>query len=460
MNQLLRVAVLCTFVGNISACHQALSENIAPQQVDITLSTIELLKLDIRSTQVQSPEEIVRACTIAIQDSHLQQRDREHLLQLRGLSYLTLRQPNLALVDLEECQAKNLSNPTQQWLYARALAQTGKVMLALTECKKLVKQHPEFSAGYATMGAILVGKQRFDEAILMLDHAIKLAPESQYPFHIRATAYLFQSRLKEALQDSNKSFQNQPDEFALAQSDLHLKRAQIYRVMKRFQESANDYSQVLKSRPDHFESHFGIWKAARIFRQFELAASQTDILLKLRPESADALYAATSTYPHIGRHRKAEELARKWVSRNPAAIQPRISLAVALDLADKDHEALQVLDQLILDRRLNEKPVEKAKAIAQKAWLLTTSRDQNIRNPNLAITLSEGLVGRQETAFTAHLIAAYAWAIQKNWPAAVQEIAKAKLTASNPIQELTLKRAEQDILQKRIQIAARPLELL
>jgi tetratricopeptide (TPR) repeat protein len=102
----------------------------------------------------------------------------------------------------------------------------GKLDEAIAECKKAIEIDPTFGNPYNDIGAYLIEKQQYDEAIPWLEKAIRAKRYNarQYPHYNLGRVYLAKEMLNRALQEFEKALEIYPEYTSARKSIEQTKR--------------------------------------------------------------------------------------------------------------------------------------------------------------------------------------------------------------------------------------------
>jgi len=104
----------------------------------------------------------------------------------------------------------------------------GRLDEAIDECKRAIDTDPDFGNPYNDIGAYLIEKEMFDEAIPWLEKAIvaKRYESYHFPHYNLGRVYMVKGMMKKALSEFEKSLAIAPD-YALAQEAAEQVKRQI-----------------------------------------------------------------------------------------------------------------------------------------------------------------------------------------------------------------------------------------
>ena len=102
----------------------------------------------------------------------------------------------------------------------------GKLDEAIEECKKAIEIDADFGNPYNDIGAYLIEKEKYDEAIPWLEKATaaKRYESYHYPHYNLGRAYMAKGMMKRALEEFKKALEIAPDYPLAADAAENLKR--------------------------------------------------------------------------------------------------------------------------------------------------------------------------------------------------------------------------------------------
>lgn len=104
----------------------------------------------------------------------------------------------------------------------------GRLDEAIDECKKAIETDPDFGNPYNDIGAYLIEKEMFDEAIPWLEKATSAKRYESYhfPYYNLGRVYMAKGMMKRALQEFERSLSVAPD-YSLARDAADQVKRQI-----------------------------------------------------------------------------------------------------------------------------------------------------------------------------------------------------------------------------------------
>jgi Tfp pilus assembly protein PilF len=114
---------------------------------------------------------------------------------------------------------------------------------------KAIELKKDYLMALMNLGKLYLGRQRADDAVLVLSNAVASAPANAEARHYLGEAYLMAKKGSLAVPQLKEAIKLAPDEKA----DLHLRLAELYDAAGGKKLAVEEYKQFLKKRPDHPE---------------------------------------------------------------------------------------------------------------------------------------------------------------------------------------------------------------
>lgn len=112
---------------------------------------------------------------------------------------------------------------------------------------KAIELKKDYLMALMNLGKLYLGKQRADDAVLVLSNAVSSSPANADARHYLGEAYLMAKKGSLAVPQLKEAIKLAPDDKA----DLHLRLADLYNAAGGKKLAAEEYKQFLKKRPDH-----------------------------------------------------------------------------------------------------------------------------------------------------------------------------------------------------------------
>lgn len=166
-----------------------------------------------------------------------------------------------------------------------------------------------------TLGMVLAGKGRFDEAIGHFQQAIRLAPNYPIPYNNLGNIAAKQGRLDEAIAHFRNAIRLGPKEV-----DAHHNLGNVLAAQRKFDEAVASYAEALRLDPNYAPAHFGLGnillqqgKPNEAARQFEAALLSDPLHAEAHYRLGVVLSRQKQSEAAITHYRAAVRLKPDWV---------------------------------------------------------------------------------------------------------------------------------------------------
>jgi len=154
-------------------------------------------------------------------------------------------------------RANMLAQAAQAWILADELS---RAYAAQTTALKIIpagtRQHAEILLDRA---GTLADAGKFDEAIIDINAALRIAPNNSEAMALRASAHRLQGNLDEAYSDARAALSMDSTNVAAL-----LERGNIHRIQRRIEEARRDWLKILELSPDSAEADAARENIARV----------------------------------------------------------------------------------------------------------------------------------------------------------------------------------------------------
>ena len=239
---------------------------------------------------------------------------------------------------------------------------------------QLIEASPEEGRLYTLRASAwwALGKQ--DKAVADFDKAIELGYDSAHAYSSRGLFLAAIGQLDKAVEDYTKAIEKEPSDETTV-----INRAAAYINLGKFDLAIADYDAVIKSKPDNAPFYQQRAIAKKLAGKLDEAIADFTITIEKDTESIPAFMGRGFLYFQQGKHEKAIEDFTKVIQLNPAASVAYNNRGFNLQQLGKDEEASADYSTAI---RLA--PVY-GLAYQNRAWLLATSTNEKVRDPNEAV---------------------------------------------------------------------------
>ena len=228
--------------------------------------------------------------------------------------------------------------------------------LRISGCTTLIQSGRETQSNLAVAfddrGNAYKAKGEIDRAIQDYDEAIRLKPDDAKAFLNRGTAYKAKGEIDRAIQDYDEAIRLEP-----YLTGAFLSRGNAYQVKGDYGRAIENYDQAIYLKPDYADAFNGrCWTRALANKMLEVALSDCDESLRLRPDDAYTLHSRGFVYFRMGRYDKAIADFDNSLTRDPKSADMLYTRGLAKrmyhDIAggDADIAAAKTIDAKVADR--------------------------------------------------------------------------------------------------------------
>lgn len=201
---------------------------------------------------------------------------------------------------------------------------------------------------------------------------IRANPTAQ-AYHHRALALVALDRRTEALSDFNAAIGLKPN------SSLYINRGNAYRDLEKQQEAIRDYNQALQLEP---RSYLALNNRGLVFSnqgKYDQAQLDFDAALRLKPDFGEALNHRGVVKWRTGKPDEAISDYEAAIKLGIGLPEPYRNMGIVAQSQDKDEKAIRYYRKALeIDRDF-------VPANNDLAWLLATTPEETLRNPDEAV---------------------------------------------------------------------------
>jgi len=213
---------------------------------------------------------------IKLNPNNLQDRVKRAQLFLAQEKYAAARDDFTAILDKAPTAADILR--------ARAIVNWQNLKdfdAALADFERFARLAPRDAEPYRCIGAILLGRRQYPEALDALQKAVLLRPGFPEAIWARAQIYQRQGQGEEALKELDPLVAKLPD----GPPETLTVRAGVYQALGKLTEAAADYRRIIEFKPKEPEAYVCLARLYEKQGQLEKAAACLDQLVNAAPES-------------------------------------------------------------------------------------------------------------------------------------------------------------------------------
>lgn len=198
------------------------------------------------------------------------------------------------------------------WLQVLPANAAGRLSLQEAAMRRRLEKYPGDFVAHFNLAAALEAMNRRDEALPILERAVKLKPESPVARNSLAAAYLAANRVEEAVAEFRRAVALDP-----AYHDARYNLASALAQQGELAEGLRELDTYLAARPDDAQAHVDAGGLAVALERLELAAPHFATAARLRPDDADVWTNLGTVYARQGQLRDAVAAFEQALKADP-----------------------------------------------------------------------------------------------------------------------------------------------
>jgi len=236
------------------------------------------------------------------------------------------------------------------WLWAK-LKKSKEAITCFDKVAVLKKKYNRFrnettkirdAEDYFINASSFLKENRFNEAILDFDNAIKLDNNYIKAYYYRGITYQLLQSFNKAIIDFNEVIKLNPED-----AGVYLKRGNVYFQIKNYQNAILDFSKCIQINPKFVEAHNFLGKAYFHQKKYDQAMREYKTAIKLKPNYAVSHNDLGVLLNDLGNFREAEREYRKAIEIDPNNTVARNNLRLLLYNLKRDNEVEKELKEEI-----------------------------------------------------------------------------------------------------------------
>ena len=247
--------------------------------------------------------------------------------------------------------------------------------------RSIVQDEPNNVEAHNLLGASLAIGGDDEAAIHHYRQAVGINPDYVLAQYNLGIALARQGQTAEAVRHLRTTVELTPDYF-----DAHLQLADQLETQTELAGATTHFREAVRLDPRHFAARYRLGRILARQREHADAAEHFRAAVDLQPEHAGARRDLGIVLGRLGDMAAAIEQFRASLAIDPGDAKVHVNLGAAL-AAEGNHA--NAIDHY--RRAMNLQPDWPLPA-GQLAWLLATSRDESLRDPEEAVRLAEGLL--------------------------------------------------------------------
>jgi lipoprotein NlpI len=157
-----------------------------------------------------NPDEVLQACTAAIQSGILSETNRRAAYNDRGIAYRNKDDFDSAIADFNSALAINPNDDKVLNNRGAAYMYKGDNDRAIQDYDRAIMLNPDYFIAIKNRGAAYVNKGDYDRALKDYDRALELNPQHPFALQTRGILHFFMGDFAGALQDETSAMQADP----------------------------------------------------------------------------------------------------------------------------------------------------------------------------------------------------------------------------------------------------------
>jgi tetratricopeptide (TPR) repeat protein len=232
--------------------------------------------------------------------------------------------------------------------------------------RRIREEHPDRLLILETMSWEFMGRNRFSDALALLDLWLKEQPDDYEALVRRGWVEEHTFAMDKAAQDYRKALALQPD-----RDNVRQRLTEVLLKRNRTTDALAEAEELLRRQPDNPDANYWYARCLWMLGRNEEAEQRLDRLLAGRPRHAKALGMRAQLAVEAGRDQEAGELLARAVELDPSNQSLKYTLLLCLKRLGKTQEAKLVeakiaesaeevkrMDKLV--REVNQKPNDPA----------------------------------------------------------------------------------------------------
>ncbi len=215
---------------------------------------------------------------------------------------------------------------------------------AVEAYNKAIYLKPDYPEAYNNLGIVYNDLKKYDDAIRSLRRSISLNPKNENAYNNLSVSLRLTGKITDSIEASKKAIEVNPD-YVEGYINLGL----TYVAVDDFGEAMNAYNKAIEIDGNSFNAFASLGNLYFLMNNYDEAIKNYQRAIEIKPESS-------------------------LVCGN---------LGVAFERLKKYKDAVEYYEKAILLDKNN------SNALNNLAWLLTTSEDENFKNPSRAVELAE-----------------------------------------------------------------------
>lgn len=224
----------------------------------------------------------IAACSRLLNDRSLSPREREDIVNNRGVGYFRNNEFDRAVTDFSEAIRLNPGNGVLWANRADAYRKKKDFNLAISDSDRSIELNSNNKRNFYLRAQIFYDQNKYDLAIPEFTAALKLDPKYDEAYYFRGRSYYERKEFKNAIADFGESLKLDPD-FA----DTWYYRGLSYWRLDDEDRAIADFTQALRLKPKYDEAFYFRGRSYFAKKDYKAAIRDLTESSKLDPKFAD-----------------------------------------------------------------------------------------------------------------------------------------------------------------------------
>lgn len=214
---------------------------------------------------------------------------------------------------------------------------------ALVAFDRAIKLKSDFYPAWYGRGNVLSSLERYEEAIAAYDRATQIKPDFYLAWRDRGAMLAFLNRFQEALASFDKAIQGKPDDYVA----WYIRGDLLAVNLERYPEAIAAYEQVIRIKADFAPAWTGKGEALYELKRYQEAIAALDRAIQLDPQQVAAWTLKGTLFLELERYSEALFAYDRGVKVAPSDYQLWMLRAAALVGLKRDREARNSAQQAL-----------------------------------------------------------------------------------------------------------------
>lgn len=255
----------------------------------------------------------------------------------------------------------------------------GMLEPAEAELERVLAEEPTHPEALCELAYIFTLRGRREEAREVLERAVRHNPDSARAHREFACFLLQENELERAIEESREAIRCDP-----GYETAYLELAAALTRAGRLEEAIAAMSRALQLAPDNPDYYFSLASLLRDCRRLEEAERTLSVALQLEPFHPELLGAMAELQLELQKPDRAIEYGQRWLRECQKSLAARDLLGTAYLQEGRVHEALRMVDQMVVLSPLDPLPRLKKAILFERQGMVREALSEYLKVATLA----------------------------------------------------------------------------